>query len=428
MTQSINKDENTSLIGESQTRSIYDLGFDYFEEKRTLAKTHGALWLLSYQLKQLKQLKLSAQVGLFWTCTYAFAVGSGLAGYFVVLMGVDLITHGWGWFLLLIPIVAGIFSGLLNFWVARKEPTEMGFDLMKREDAADLSFTRKCIAWLLALTFSALLTAACAYGMWEFFGAVMDTEIAWVHSLKVAITSVLATILFIPELSICLKFNKKWLRKTPVEHYENLCAAVDHDTRYIFAYVACLSCVLVGAVFTALAMADMVSSVIPFDAAAALLTIASLTGISFYADKAYTQVTAQLSQSHSAGVHLTRTMNALGNAVPAFLGGFIVGGFWLGLFTGLCGFTTSFLSGAEGKRDGYENTIEKEITKTKEEIDSLARGKQPHMAEPYIQSAQGDWMPVTQHASLFTPFYRTKTTQDFETEILKKGVVAKPLS
>jgi len=418
------------LLPKAQPKSVYDKGFEYFAEKRRLASEHGALWLLNYQLAQLEQLRYSARFGLFWTCTYAFAVGAGLAGYFVMTIGLNNIAHDWNWLLLSIPIIAGAFSGLLNFWLGRKEPTEMIFDQMKGEDEEELSTFRKRLAATLAFLYSALLTGLCAYGMWLFFDATMDTTASWVDPVKILLTSMLGTIFFIPEFSICNKFNKKWLKFTPSEHLAHLYRDVKGDWRYIAGYVACLSCVLVGAIFTSLATADVVSSIMPFELAVALLTLLSLTGISFYAEKAYTQVTNLYNRHHgdpepekhqSLWVRLTRTMNALGNAVPAFLGGMAVDGAGLGVFTAICGFVTSFLSGADGKQEGYDAVIEKEIIATKADIKTFASAdkKNSIKPEPELINQHCISVPITQSSILFTPFYRKRVTQELELGIIQ---------
>jgi hypothetical protein len=420
------------LLPQTSSGNVYEKGFAYFAEKRRLAKEQGALWLLRYQLAQLEKLKYSAAFGLFWTSTYAFAVGAGLAGYFVLTIGIDNITHGWSWLLLSVPIIAGSFSGLLNFWLGRKEPTEMIFDWMKRDDDDDqLSRHRTALAWFLSTTYSVLLTGLCAYGMWLFFDSTLDIKAGWVEPTKIAATSLLAFIFLIPELSICQKFNKKWLKFTPWEHYQKLCEAVENDRRYIAGYFACLACVLVGAVFTALAAADLVQGFVgSFEVSVGLLTLASLAGISFYAEKAFTQIdrlyranngTGAPEMNHPWWVKLTRTMNALGNAVPAFLGGMSVSSVELGVFTGICGFVTSFLSGADGKQVGYEEVIEKEERATKADIAELesSSSKVTLKPEPAVINARCIPIPVTQGSRLFTPFYHKDSTRELELGIIK---------
>lgn len=426
------EDQRAPLLGDKKDPGPYIRGLAYFKKKRELAKQNGLRWLLKAQLQQLKKLKKAAWLGWFWTIAYAASVGLGLAGYMVMVIGISVIQQSY-WGLLVAPLFMGWFSTQANYWVARREPSELFFDfLSSREDTQDLPRYKRVMAWIMGLTSASLLTAISAYGMWEFFKLVGILGSPWGMGVAISSITVLSAFFFVPELSLSLKFDREWLRVNPLKRVENLYNYVNGDKRYIAGFFALFSCVIVGSVFAALAMAEIASAFMPFGVAAGVLSVLALSGFAFYLDKADTTMKKLFDYnqnkgdnpfgSHTKYVTATQFINACANFVPAFLGGLAMGGPVLGIYTGLCGFMTSFLSLAEGKTEGHDETIKQEIAETENTLAQFDSNSIGVVMEPRLEVKKGQFWEATKCPFLFSPFYTTKETQEVEMDLLEARV------
>jgi hypothetical protein len=455
-------------------KNVYEKGFEYFAKNRKLAQQNGLLWLAQHQLKQLKALHASAKKGKKWSKTYGLAVGLSLAGYLALTIGFGTISGAYGWVLL--PLAAGGFSAYQNFWVTRTEPTELLFDQYPGEETEELSNKKRWGAAIAGTLNTLLLTGCLVFGIWEILGAFGLTNVAVVGlpvvlGVSMGISLVLSSLYFLPELSLGIKFNREWVKINPWIRFKNLLKDVAEEKQtfdltwdwfstqlgHLFSlnetvdkpfkagatFLGLISCVLVGAVFTALAVAELAALIMPFEIAVVALIGVALTGIAFYYSKADTEVRRQFGIEGQKTLEpeekILRVLNALVNGIPAFLGGAVVmgvnasllgtgglsvaalaGAVGFGLFTGFCGFVASYLSGADGwKQGGHEPAIQKEIDATDAVINDLQNRQANLTPEPELYNSEGKLQKVTEFPMLFkAPFYRSEETEGTEEAIL----------
>ncbi len=451
-----------------ETDNDYLRGFAYLGQKRRLAQQKGLRWLLEEQRQLLLRLKNQAWYGKISALGYGLAIGLSLAGFLALLVGL-----GTWWVMPIIGLVSW-FPMQQNFWISRRAPSELIFDLFSspRESTPDYSWGRELLARLLGLCNALIYGGLIAYGMWEFF-----TIAAWTASplgmlICKAATFILGMMVFLPELGLGIKFNREQLKANPIK---KLLASILIDAngrllkpnlalittlsygelferasaKHLWRFTWVFACTLIGTVFTALAAADMASSLlgIPFGAGCALLSIMAMSLMPFYLDKALKnavklhesdyvkQNTVETSEqkpqaeknlepglSHSPGEKyqvFTRWVNAAMNSVPAFIGGVGLltgfGGMVIGVLTAFAGGVASFLSGEDGREVGYEDIIDAELTQTNQAYRQLTCKEIPG---PPTVEVDGARQEATRHPLMFRPFHTTAETQERELHLL----------
>lgn len=432
---------------EELSDDAYEKGFEYFKTKRALAKKKSLRWYLEHQLAVLARLKNLAWWGKGAALMYGLAIGISMAGFMAMTIGFGIITQNW--WMLAIPLGISWFSMQTNFWISRRAPSELMFDLFTSPREKPGSILKEGFARFLGLCNAFVYGGLTAYGTWEFFTVVGMTGSLTGLLLCGAATFALSMMVFLPELGLGIKFNRQQLDKSPRKRYQEMCASltVDRDgkpvpatpgnkfligSQYVARFWGVFACVLVGAVFTALAAANVAASLMGVDLTVAriLVSFIAMTVIPFYYDKALKNTinthkmdcealsaSKKIAMPEDPYATWMRLGNALANAIPAFLGGVgLIGGpvgIAFGLFTGTAGFIASHLSAEDGRTRGYEDEINTELGETSTALQLCpANPGEPELTQ------NSRMLKATACPLLFRPFNTTSETRDTEMDLL----------
>lgn len=439
-------DDTAALLSSQEAEEIaddaYENGFKYFAQKRQAALKNGLKWYLEYQRAMLLRLKNQAWWGKVSAVLYGLAVGISLAGYIALTIGLAFISQNlWA---LVIPIGLSWFTMQTNFWISRRAPSELIFDLFTspRETENNGFFSKvtakEWTARFLGLCNAVLYGGLTAYGMFEFFTLVgaFGTLAGAVLS-GVAIFA-LSMMVFLPELGMGIKFIRQQLDRSPVQRYRDMCNVVGRSNKtflgmnpYVARFWAVFACVVVGAVFTTLAAGGIVASLtgMSLPIAQLFLSVFTLTVLPFYYDKALKNAEGAYKHAEQGVAPPAQTLysqsmrvgNAFVNAVPAFLGGIAVAasgaGIVLAVVVATAGLVASYLSGEDGAQPGYEKQINNEYAATTEALAKITANP----GEPTL-TCNDFTAKATQHTLLFNPFNTRRETRLAEMNVLNLNV------
>jgi hypothetical protein len=401
----------------------YYKAFELAARKREAAKESRLRWFLNYQKEQMEKLLDMAWWGKIRAIMYGMAVGVAMAGFMLMFLHGAVSTAAMAVMgFTLVPFLA-YFPVKANFWITRRDPTELSFDLFSPHEPetrrpvndgwSDRTYkflntpvfgytVKELLARLGGLLNATVYGGLTATGMWELFtefglNSLYSSYGFTIGSLAIPyaaipcaiITLVMSNMVFKPELGLGVKFIRRWLNKNPIQSFIDMNDTVNPDhsltNKYFLRFAALFSCIVIGGVFTTLAAADLVGTLTGGTGWIIKLSLSFLTisVVPFYYEKAIDNVRKEHTKDEvKAGraqqdpslkkepaflshPWFVRRFNALVHAVPAFLGGLAtftgVGGIFFGLFTGLAGFGASYISGENGAEEGFEKEIGDEI-------------------------------------------------------------------